>query len=120
MTLRWGVVVAAAALLMVVAAPASASPVLDVSLRTEDAPSAEVPDSSVVVAGEPTRACAAPAFARPIDHVNAPPLAATGIGSALQVAAIAAFAVAGFMAPRRRGTSGLVRPRPHGHENAQG
>ena len=119
MTLRWGVVAAAMALLMVVAAPAAVATGLDVSLATDAAAPSATPDSPIVVAGEPTRACAAPAFAQPIDHVDAQPLAATGVAPALQVVALAAFALAGLMAPRRRRTSELPGFSPRGHEDPQ-
>ena len=106
-------------LLVGLAAPASASSGMDVSFRPDDAGPGMPADVPIVVAGEPTRACASPAFAQPIDGVDAPQLAATGIGPALQVAALAAFAVAGLMAPRRRRAGELGRFRPHGPGDPQ-
>ncbi|MDX1510389.1 MAG: hypothetical protein R3249_03500 [Nitriliruptorales bacterium] len=118
--MRAALVTAAALMLALIASPARADTDLEVSFGATSEQNVAATDSSIVVAGEPTRACAAPAFARPIDHVAAPPLAATGIGPALQIVALGALAMAGLMAPRRHAGRTSSWLSPHGHEDPQG
>lgn len=99
-------------------APAAAAD-LSVSLAEINAVAATPADASVVVLGEPLAPCAAPAFDRPIDKVGRPALAETGLGWGLQLAGLAALALAGLVGPRRATVANATAARPPSPEKGQ-
>lgn len=100
-------------LTLLAGAPALAAGVLDTSLVPADEPAGVALDRPIVVVGEPSRPCAAPAFAQPIDTVDQDVLADTGVRWGLQVIALAALAAAALLAPRRM-WSAVEPPDPPG------
>ncbi|HEX9766725.1 MAG TPA: hypothetical protein VGA36_08160 [Nitriliruptorales bacterium] len=91
--------------------PASATGALDSSFRTGGVAARTPQDRPVVMVGEPSRPCAAPAFVRPIDQVDQGVLADTGVRWGLVVVALTALAMAALLAPRRAWAS-LKPPDP--------